>query len=540
MRAAISFYVAVFLFAFGSASGFNSHVATEGPVKVTIGEIDAATEFDKAAAVEVTVENSADAPIRVRLEMAGLVDEWYAVGVAEKEIALGAKEEKTIAFRIACRKGGLSALYPVHVYAQFKHAGKDHKVHCVQIFESDFQKAMTTSATSGEMPVNIVPARGVLSLVSLKTHRVLWRFFDQPQVRMPVGWKGTDDRSGTSFSVGTVYRETGKDTITMHPPWRGGAGTVFAEYLLKLPNTKKIEFHFANAIRDHSAEEPASDGVTFRVYANKENLFDRHTDSKVWLQGKVDLSRYAGKEILLRLESHPGPKRNTTCDSSYWAQPAIVTGEPSQNLTAAQRDILRRQARWHVNPHSVMSQRPRGPVGSKAFVFDLAEGCAAAVVPGSKGIFDAAIAFGKGKQCVVFDGIDAAILDNRIGEASGVMVQGVEYALTTITHHLLMGGKRFDLNATLHTDRGGLRIRFDCPQRITDLALGAADQKARRVYYGHGYYIEEPKAFRAGFGGHNLSTSHVGFDFAKGVSLLTATDNPPDYLEVTPDKNIYA
>jgi len=122
MRAAISFYVAVFLFAFGSAGGFNGHVATEGPVKVTIGEIDAATEFDKAAAVEVTVENSADAPIRVRLEMAGLVDEWYAVGVAEKEIALGAKEEKTIAFRIACRKGNMRARITRFIVFRFSRA----------------------------------------------------------------------------------------------------------------------------------------------------------------------------------------------------------------------------------------------------------------------------------------------------------------------------------------------------------------------------------------------------------------------------------
>ncbi|MGB2822065.1 MAG: hypothetical protein WBF17_13865, partial [Phycisphaerae bacterium] len=86
----------------------------------------------------------------------------------------------------------------------------------------------------------------------------------------------------------------------------------------------------------------------------------------------------------------------------------------------------------------------------------------------------------------------------------------------------------------------GLRIRFDCPKRITDLSLGPADQKAQRVYYGHGYCIDEPEAFRAGFGGHNLSTSHVGFDFANGVSLLTASNHPPDYLEVQPQERIYA
>jgi len=44
----------------------------------------------------------------------------------------------------------------------------------------------------------------------------------------------------------------------------------------------------------------------------------------------------------------------------------------------------------------------------------------------------------------------------------------------------------------------------------------------------------------AAFGGHNLSTSHVGFDFAGGVSLLTASNHPPDYLQVDPAARTYA
>jgi len=73
-----------------------------------------------------------------------------------------------------------------------------------------------------------------------------------------------------------------------------------------------------------------------------------------------------------------------------------------------------------------------------------------------------------------------------------------------------------------------LRIKLQCPKRITDISVGQADQKASRVYYGHGYCIVQPKAFNANFGGYNLSTSHVGFDFAKDISLLIACDNPPD------------
>jgi len=57
---------------------------------------------------------------------------------------------------------------------------------------------------------------------------------------------------------------------------------------------------------------------------------------------------------------------------------------------------------------------------------------------------------------------------------------------------------------------------------------------ASRVYYGHGYCIEQPEAFRAGGGGHDLATSHVGFEFDNGMALLVAADTPVDHLEVNP------
>ena len=46
-------------------------------------------------------------------------------------------------------------------------------------------------------------------------------------------------------------------------------------------------------------------------------------DSKRWVAGEADLSKFAGRTILLRLESNPGPNHDTTCDSSFWAE---VTG----------------------------------------------------------------------------------------------------------------------------------------------------------------------------------------------------------------------
>ena len=112
----------------------------------------------------------------------------------------------------------------------------------------------------------------------------------------------------------------------MHPAWRGGAGTIFAryKYRCRIPSRS---VSFSNAIRDIGPPEPSSDGVTFRVWVGEKAIFEKYTDSKSWLGGKVDLSPFAGQEIVLRLESHPGPKKDTTCDSAFWGEPVIASGQ---------------------------------------------------------------------------------------------------------------------------------------------------------------------------------------------------------------------
>ena len=299
-----------------TAMAFNGHIVTQGPLKLTIGNIEDVTEYNKPRDVKVTAGNNGSSPLQIQLRMAGLVDEWHAVGETEQRLTVAPGQEAEATFRIAAGKGAYSALYPVHIYATFKHQRQTITIHAVQIFKSNFEKAIPSSRKPDEMPTNIVPANGALPLWPLRTNRVTWRFYDKPLVYMPVGWQGSSTESSASFSIHQLTRGTSKHAINMHPPWRPGGGTIFTEYMLKLPDVVPIKLTFANAIRDHTEQEPPSDGVTFRVWAGDEKLFERHTDSKKWLGAEVDLSRFAGKRILLRLESHPGPKRDTTCDSS--------------------------------------------------------------------------------------------------------------------------------------------------------------------------------------------------------------------------------
>ncbi|MBW8040533.1 MAG: hypothetical protein FVQ85_11080 [Planctomycetes bacterium] len=518
---------------------FNGHIVTQGPLKLTIDNIEDVTKYDTPRQVKVTAGNNGSSPLQVRLRMADLVDQWYALGKAEKRLTIAPGQKAEATFRIAAGKDAFSALYPFHIYAAFKHQGKMVTAHAVQIFKSNFDKTTRSSQKPDEMPVNIVPLNGTLSLCQLQSHRVAWRYYDKSLVYMPIGWKGSSTESSANFSNLSVSRGPTKQAIQMHPPWRHGGGTIFAEYMLKLPNISPIKLTFANAIRDHTEAEPPSDGVTFRVWAGDQKLFERHTDSKKWLDGQADLSRFAGRKILLRLESHPGPKRNTTCDSSYWGQPTVVAGTPPRQLTDTEREKIRKRARSILKSQKVS--------GDNEFVFKLEDNCTAALVLGKNGLVDSAIAFGDDAHCVVFDGLNISVLRHEVGRGpSQLIVRKVDtkkdglFGKLIIKHHLLLADQEFDLTAHLWKDKAGLRIKMECPKRITDIALGQADQKAPRVYYGHGYCIVEPKAFRAGFGGHNLSTSHVGFDFDKGISLLTACDNPPDYLKVDPDQRIYA
>jgi len=473
-----------------SAFAFNGHRVTEGPLTLTIGDIATVTNFDVAQPVSVMLSNSSSGPLDVALEMKGLVDDCRAVGETKRRVTVPAKGNATAEFRFACGRGTYSALYPVRVEARFGSA----RVRAVQIFETKFP----VETKSVEFAVNNVPASGALALTSLKTHRVAWSYINGPLAY------GSDAVSGASFNRGPMTRggET-RQSLNMHPAYRPRAGTVFAEYRLKLPAATPIRLTFYNAIRDSTPKEGKSDGVTFRVWAGEQKLFERHTDSKTWLPGETDLSMFAGKEILLRLESHPGPKNNTSCDSCYWGDPIIFVGPQPKVLTDAERQELFARARKALAG------------GKDSFVFDLGSGCRAVFVPGPNGITDGVIGFGDGERNVFCNGLQIAVNDQP--------VSGAKSALRT----------------RIWSDGPALRIKVESRQRITSLGAAAFDQKATRVYYGHGYCIVEPEAFRAGAGGHNLATSHVACDFERGVSLLTATDTPPDAFVVNPATRIY-
>lgn len=514
-------------------AGFNGHRVVNGPLVLTIEPLPTVRSHDQPQTVNVTLESKAEA-LQVRLDLTGLVDSCQAIGPTRQTVAVPAKGQATATFRVRFAEGCYSALYPVHVRATFEIDGKPLTAHAIAVVSTAFPDPAPSAASR----VIVVPRRGAVALAAAKSQVIHWSYLGQANHTLPAGWHGRVDESFASFDQQKVSRGELRAALHMHPPYRPRAGTISAEYTLRLPDDRPLRLNFFTAIRDTSASEPPSDGVTFRVWGNDRKLFERHSAARVWTPGEVDLTPFAGQEIRLRLESHPGPKGDTTCDSSFWGDPVVSAGPAPRTLTPEQAAGLLARTRRAAAGEAM--------AGDDLFVFPLADGSRAALGLGAAGLFDGVLAFGSGERQVCLGGLRAAVLDHPAGRwpsplrTDGVSVSRGRDDRLVLTHRLRLGDDAFDLTVTARAEGAGLRLHVSCPRRITDLSMGAADRTAERVYFGHGYCIHEPGAFRVSAGGHGLSTAHVAFDFADGPSLLVASDTPPEYLHVDPAARLYA
>jgi hypothetical protein len=118
--------------------------------------------------------------------------------------------------------------------------------------------------------------------------------------------------------------------IFMHPPdAQAGAGEeTFAEWSLALPTS--AVFTFSVGVDD--AAGTCTDGVTFRVVVNGVQAWRQHVLHQGWIDGRVDLSAYAGTTVRLRIATHPGPANNWGCD---WASFSALALSPLDPVTTS-------------------------------------------------------------------------------------------------------------------------------------------------------------------------------------------------------------
>ena len=134
---------------------------------------------------------------------------------------------------------------------------------------------------------------------------------------------------------GSTFRRTDasvsgvrKPAIDVHPPWQGLIGNTFGEWEFSLPESPHIRLEYDIGLQDGSEN---SDGVTFIVSVQGNEIFRQHHNAQRWKHISIDMTPYRGQRVKLRFTTTPGPKGNTGWDWARWGEPKIISG-PSNEL----------------------------------------------------------------------------------------------------------------------------------------------------------------------------------------------------------------
>ncbi|MGB9877001.1 MAG: hypothetical protein ACPLPS_04455 [bacterium] len=541
MQVFLIIFLCFLLFAV-QAPAFDPPIDSAGPITASIQGPNELSSIEKPCPISVLLENKENDALQGEVEI-GLIDGWKAEP-QKVSFNLPAKSQTKLNFNIFPASQTYNAHYPIHAFVRFKYNGKDYQAHPILVLRTNIPNPPKPHISLPWKPFE-VRRNSALALWRLPIFRIILRVFGKEPEVLPVGLVGSDTKTRAVWSLGErIARGDTREAIGMHPPWFNNlVGTIIMEFPLRLPKQKPIVLRFANAIRDNFPPEPPSDGVTFRVRVlpfsapegeEGEILFEKHTLTKVWDEGEVDLSRFAGQSIRLQLESHPGPKNDTTCDQSYWAEPTLIVGTPPQRS---------------VFPPSLDAEYIKlgnVRVGNQDYEVRIWEG--------NRGILDSTIGFVNGSKNLLFNGFKARILGDDLSDwRSTSILKSVRK--TKKEGHIIYSHSfsnwlgDFDLLTDIWIEKGALRVKFWLenvpPARpwlvtyIEDISLGEWSEKVDKVYAGDGNVLVEPKAFNLWFDGHQLSTSFVGFEFKNGLSIVEGVDAVPSYLEVSPQSKLY-
>lgn len=596
-----------------SLSAFTGGRAARGPLVFEIAEIEPITEEGKVYEAPLTIENASDVAVTVRAVFSS-IDGVYLLDGDSKEVApldsfereftVGAKAkfEGTVPFLV--RGVYRDAHYPIRAVFTFNLNGTSESVDLRPVFATDVK---TFLPTSERMRTLVLGKNSYLKLTGSNTvdYFAYWKRLDGDYSPLSVGWSGSEENSACSMNPCYMTRGgVNRAAWSIHPPYKGGPGVIGLRFAVSLPETKKIELRFFRAMRDVFAPEPPTDGVIFRVYASplgeatedisqdelskalaaepneRDILLNEQYNGAAWSEANVDLSRFAGKNILLTFETDPGAKRDTTCDGSFWGDVAIMADPQDAAIaTEEERESLReKNARIFK---SFVSDSPTSVPSSGVVLdsvsrgFNLGEGQFAVVSLGKFGVCDGWIAIGSEEKFIQIDGVRVQYRGVNLGferplarcDATTEFVENAnleksarQFAYSRGSE--IIGDLPVDANFT-ERDLDGVKVVPDAPdaiacfisqttaglafrfvaadnEEIENLQFGPMSEKAARVYFGHGHCIVDPKKpFTQDGDGFGCSTSHVGFDFDNGVSLLEATTRPVNKFIVNPDLRVY-
>ncbi len=568
----IAFAFVVGLLGVQSLLAYTYNKTTAGPLSIEIAKPGVMQKLDEPLEISTTLQNAAESPLAVKLTFT-TIETIVFIGASgdgktlEKSIEIPAKGKIDVKVNVLGKPGTLSVHYPIHLTAEWTSphlagtpappATGKQTASVVQPFESTITPNINWPTTNpllgklienpSELPLNTIPAGAGLSLANLSTYRGFWTLDkekDKPLHVEPVGWQGGNKDSGANASRQSMVRGgVSRLSLNMHPPYRQGSGNIGVEYRIKLPETTPISFSCYGAMRDvDTTKDNPTDGVTFRIVVvdgkDEKNVAEKHVAGTNWESVNADLTPFAGKEILLRLISDPGPKRDTTCDSSYWGDSTIFAGK--KPVFADPVALKKQQDELHAE--CVVAMKTGASRKDGTLVFDLDGGQRAVLASGDNGFVDGKIALGTPEKFVVYDGIEITVKDQPVAKWPTTLAASQPKPATPghVVQDVVVDNQKATLKYSLQQKGPALQLGIDCTEKtwITSIRLGPASEVVDKVYYGHGYCVVKPKAFTVGADGHRLSTSHVGFEYPNGLSVLLASTTPPRELVVDPERNI--
>lgn len=516
------------LLAFG-AFAYNPPSDTAGPLTVrmqapAVGAYGAGGFAELSPGVPLTLPveliNAGDQAI-VGTLIVKVIDQWSVEPSSAIRFRLGPRASSHHEFTLRFGAGTLNAHYPIHAYAEFDYRGQKLVAHPVLIVQTRIPDLMRPKLPAAWNPVP-VPKGGALGL---------WRIPVRRENAEIVNTGAESGQTGTEvydaapvIGYGPLPRSNGARegigmTLGPRPPSnRETVDAAAVEYPLALPDVKPLRLDFTVAGN-------ASFAVTagpFEGGTASTTIYHHSPRGEAREAASVSLDSYAGAKIRLRFEA-----RGT--GDAQWAEPTVVAGNPPI--------------------------RPTFPPSGESELLGKAGGCEVRLWPGTRGILDAPAGFLCGDRAIFLRGFRVRVTGDALDEwraSSELLMARREPASGRhrVRHRFRNWAGTFDLLTELWVDRDALRAKFwienaPVPQPWFHLYLEAVSagewsQKVTRVYAGPGNVIQNPRAFRLGFDGHNLATSFAGFDFANGQSLVENSDAIPDRLEVDPDRRIYS
>ncbi len=218
-----------------------------------------------------------------------------------------------------------------------------HAYNETKIFGLDPRKSYLLSETSrdfSQVHINTLP-EGVSVIESRVTENAALFRLEKTDVRQEIdllapfhlvrtgivvnGQELPQQKGATFRRIEASISGIRKPAIEAHPPWQGLIGNAFGEWELSLPESPRLRLEYDIGLQDGSEN---SDGVTFIVSVQGNEIFRQHHNAQRWKHISIDMTPYRGQRVKLRFTITPGPKGNTGWDWARWGQPKIVS-EPS-------------------------------------------------------------------------------------------------------------------------------------------------------------------------------------------------------------------